>query len=109
MCGLCVVLYVRFVVLIVFNNVFNIFFVCFFSVWKAEAAAQLGTKTARQASALRYATALKQRFINHPEIRRIDRQRHVPKAVYTAKKTKAAIESAEVRVCGCASYCRMLC
>jgi hypothetical protein len=70
------------------------YFIC--SVWKAEASEQIGTKSARQSAALNYNAALKQRFANHPEIRRIDRQRHVPKAIYTAKKVKATMELAEV-------------
>lgn len=42
-------------------------------LWKADASEQLGTKSARQSSAVKYNEALKKRFQHHPEVKRIAR------------------------------------
>ena len=44
-----------------------------YRLWKAEAAAHIGTKTPREAAALDYSNKLKQRFRHHPDIKRIAR------------------------------------
>ncbi|KAI9207967.1 WD40-repeat-containing domain protein [Polychytrium aggregatum] len=57
-------------------------------LWKANASEKLAPKTPREANAIKYQKAIKERYKHMPEIRRIDRQRQVPKAVKSARKTK---------------------
>lgn len=63
-------------------------------IWKAEASESLGTKSARERAAKKYNDTLKDRFKHHPEVKRIARHRHTPKAIYKAKALKTTIESA---------------
>ena len=57
-------------------------------LWRANASERSGIKTARQRQKLEYDKALKQRYSHMPEIRRIQRHRHVPKAVKKAGEIK---------------------
>eukprot|EP00045_Choanoeca_perplexa_P006130 m.52094 g.52094 ORF g.52094 m.52094 type:complete len:451 (+) comp13480_c0_seq5:166-1518(+) len=66
-------------------------------LWKATAWEQLGTKSARQKTNLEYQEKLKEKFKHHPEVAKITRQRHVPKAIYSAKMRKREMEMAEKR------------
>lgn len=66
-------------------------------IWKADASEQMGTKAARQSSAIKYAAAVKKRFEHHPEVKRIARHRHVPKPIYSAKRQKTEMEAAMKR------------
>lgn len=40
----------------------------------------------RERTALNYADALKEKFANHPQVKRIARHRHVPKHIMNAQK-----------------------
>lgn len=66
-------------------------------LWKANASEALGTQSARQRAAKKYGDALKDRFKHHPEVRRIQRHRHVPKAIYKARSNKTSMEQAAKR------------
>ncbi|EGD81158.1 WD repeats and SOF1 domain-containing protein [Salpingoeca rosetta] len=66
-------------------------------VWKATAWEKIGTQSARQRAASRYGEKLKERFKHHPEIRRISRHRHVPKAIYNARRQKHEMIQAQRR------------
>jgi WD repeat and SOF domain-containing protein 1 len=66
-------------------------------LWKAEAAAKLGPISTREKNSLEYSQSLKKRFGHMPEIRRISRQRHVPKDIKVAQRTKREILDAEKR------------
>ncbi|WEW55012.1 Protein sof1 [Emydomyces testavorans] len=57
-------------------------------LWRAEASARSGIKSARQRQKLQYDEALKRRYAHMPEIRRISRHRRLPKAVKKAGKIK---------------------
>ncbi|KAI1977673.1 Protein sof1 [Ophidiomyces ophidiicola] len=57
-------------------------------LWRAEASSRSGIKSARQRQKLQYDEALKQRYAHMPEIRRIKRHRHLPKAVKKAGEIK---------------------
>ncbi|KAJ8097584.1 WD40-repeat-containing domain protein [Lipomyces tetrasporus] len=57
-------------------------------LWRADAAARSNIKSARERSKLEYDAALKMRYKNMPEIRRISRHRHLPKPIKTASETK---------------------
>ena len=57
-------------------------------IWRANASERSGVKSARQRQKLEYDDALKQRYAHMPEIRRIKRHRHVPKAVKKAGEIK---------------------
>lgn len=57
-------------------------------LWRAQASARQGVKSARQRQALEYDDALKRRFAHMPEIRRIARHRHVPKVIKKAGEIK---------------------
>jgi len=55
-------------------------------IWKARASEKLGVLRPREKAAMEYADALKEKFANHPEIKRIARHRQVPKHVFHAKQ-----------------------
>jgi len=63
-------------------------------LWKADASEHLGTQSARERNATKYNAALKDRFKHHPDLKRIARHRHVPKAIYKAKAVKTTMENA---------------
>eukprot|EP00123_Amoebidium_parasiticum_P000808 comp11710_c0_seq1/m.6274 comp11710_c0_seq1/g.6274 ORF comp11710_c0_seq1/g.6274 comp11710_c0_seq1/m.6274 type:complete len:447 (-) comp11710_c0_seq1:479-1819(-) len=66
-------------------------------LWKAQAAEKLGTLAPREKASLHYAEKLKETFKHHPEIRRISRHRHVPKAIMKAAESKRTIIESEKR------------
>jgi WD repeat and SOF domain-containing protein 1 len=53
--------------------------------------------SAREKHALQYADELKERYKHHPEVKRIARHRHVPKAIKKAAHTKRAMLDADKR------------
>lgn len=55
-------------------------------MWKARASEKLGVLKPRERTALNYAEALKEKFANHPQVKRIARHRHVPKHIMNAQK-----------------------
>lgn len=57
-------------------------------LWRANASDRSGIKSARQRAKLEYDQALIQRYSHMPQIRRIKRQRHVPKPIKKAGEIK---------------------
>lgn len=57
-------------------------------LWRANASERSGVKSARQRQALEYGEALKKRYGHMPEIKRIARHRHQPRAVKKAGEIK---------------------
>ncbi|KAE8410388.1 WD40-repeat-containing domain protein [Aspergillus pseudocaelatus] len=57
-------------------------------LWRANASDRSGIKSARQRAKLEYDQALVQRYSHMPQIRRIKRQRHVPKPIKKAGEIK---------------------
>jgi len=55
-------------------------------IWKARASEKLGVVREREKMALRVNDKLKEKFLHHPEVKRIDRHRHVPKHIYNGRK-----------------------
>jgi len=55
-------------------------------VWKSKADDQLGYLSATQKSNKNYRTALKKKFANYPEIRKISKKRHLSKHIYVQTK-----------------------
>ncbi|KAJ1521059.1 hypothetical protein ONE63_002766 [Megalurothrips usitatus] len=55
-------------------------------VWKAQASEKLGVMKPREKAAMNYHEALKAKFAQHPQIKRIARHRHVPKHVFNAQQ-----------------------
>lgn len=66
-------------------------------MWKARSAEKLGVLRPREKTALNYSEALKQKFVSHPQIRRIARHRQVPKHVYHAQKELRTIKMKQKR------------
>ena len=66
-------------------------------LWKAHAAEKIGPVKPREREALATAEALREKFSEHPEVRRILRNRHVPKAIYAATKEHRIIRAKERR------------
>ncbi|XP_054267725.1 DDB1- and CUL4-associated factor 13-like [Macrosteles quadrilineatus] len=60
-------------------------------LWKARASEKLGVLMGRERAALNYNEALKKKFANHPQIRRIARHRQVPKHIYNAQREQRTI------------------
>ncbi|XP_026419214.1 DDB1- and CUL4-associated factor 13-like isoform X1 [Papaver somniferum] len=63
-------------------------------VWKAKASEQLGVIVPRERKKHEYNEALKKRYGNLPEIKRINRHRHLPKAIYKARSLRLTITNA---------------
>jgi len=57
-------------------------------LWRTNASDRSGIKSARQRAKLEYDQALVNRYSHMPEIRRIKRQRHVPKTIKKATEIK---------------------
>lgn len=57
-------------------------------LWKARASEKIGKLTPREREASVYNERLKEKFAQHPQIKRIARHRHVPKSIYSAMKEK---------------------
>jgi DDB1- and CUL4-associated factor 13 len=57
-------------------------------LWRANASSRSGIKSFAQRQQLEYAEALRKRYAHMPEIRRIARHRHVPKAIKSDGDTK---------------------
>lgn len=71
-------------------------------IWRADASSRSGIKSARLRQKLEYDEALIRRYSHMPEIRRIRRHRHLPKAIKKAGEIKkeelAAIKRREENV-----------
>lgn len=57
-------------------------------LWRANASAREGIKSARQRQSEEYNTALVERYKHMPEVRRIHRHRHIPHVVKKAGEIK---------------------
>ena len=66
-------------------------------VWKAQAAEKLGLTRPREREQLEYGDKLKEKFKHFPEVKRIRRHRHLPKAVYNAQKEKRIMKASRQR------------
>jgi len=66
-------------------------------IWKANASQKLGVLRPREKVAINYNEKLKDKFSNHPQIKRIARHRHVPKHVYNGRREKHAMVQANKR------------
>lgn len=66
-------------------------------VWKAHASDKLGVKAPREQAALDYAASLKERFKELPDIKRISRHRHIPKAIASEARVETLQRDARKR------------
>ncbi|KKK17522.1 hypothetical protein ARAM_002520 [Aspergillus rambellii] len=57
-------------------------------LWRANASERSGIKSARQRTKLEYDQALVKRYSHMPDIKRIKRQRHVPRTIKKAREIK---------------------
>ena len=57
-------------------------------LWKAKAWEKLGPVSARERAALVESERLKERYKRHPQVKRIQRHRHVPRLIYSETKKK---------------------
>ena len=57
-------------------------------IWKARSTDRLGVVDGRERAAREYRDKLRERWGADAEVGRIERQRHLPKGVYTAAKLK---------------------
>eukprot|EP01018_Ginkgo_biloba_P030087 Gb_30586 [translate_table: standard] len=64
-------------------------------LWKAKASEQLGVLLPRERKKHEYLDAVKERFKHLPEIKRIDRHRHLPKPIYKAANLRRTVNEAE--------------
>lgn len=63
-------------------------------LWKANASEKLGVITPREKAALNYSEKLKEKFQHHPQIKRIARHRHLPKAIFNQSKELRVMKEA---------------
>lgn len=66
-------------------------------IWKADASAQLRHMTSSEQAAVDYRTRLIERHQHYPEVRRIARQRHLPRYLHNAKQQAREVSDARVR------------
>ncbi|KAF7022020.1 hypothetical protein CFC21_034867, partial [Triticum aestivum] len=66
-------------------------------LWKSKASEQLGVILPRERKKQEYLDAVKARYNHLPEIRRIDKHKHLPKPIYKAGKIRRAMIEAESR------------
>lgn len=66
-------------------------------MWRANASEKFGPKFFREQAAENTNEALKRKFQDHPEIKRIKRHRHLPKHVYNERKLKRIMLDARKR------------
>jgi WD repeat and SOF domain-containing protein 1 len=66
-------------------------------LWKMNASESISIKNPRQAASLNYNAALRTKYANVDEIRRISHHRHIPKAIKSASVTKQTILKSEKR------------
>eukprot|EP00127_Corallochytrium_limacisporum_P003674 Clim_evm6s152 gene=Clim_evmTU6s152 len=66
-------------------------------IWKANASEKLGTLRPREARALEYNNQLKERYKNHRQVKRVLKDRKVPKPIHKANKIKRVMTNAEQR------------
>ena len=57
-------------------------------LWKASASQKLGKLHPREKASLDYASALREKYKHHPQVRRIARHRHVPRAIFKAARER---------------------
>ncbi|ELU03992.1 hypothetical protein CAPTEDRAFT_174096 [Capitella teleta] len=66
-------------------------------LWKARAAEKIGRMKPREKEAMRYNDKLKEKFAQHPQVKRIAKYRHVPKRIMAARKEHTTIRSSQKR------------
>lgn len=66
-------------------------------IWKSEASQQLGTLLPREKHKHAYQKALLKRYAHIPEIKKIEKHRHVPKPIYKAAALRRTISDAAKR------------
>ncbi|CAH8526431.1 unnamed protein product [Dicrocoelium dendriticum] len=66
-------------------------------IWKAHASEKIGPMQPRQRNALNTAEALRDKFKDHPEVRKILKKRHLPKPVFAANREHAIIRAKKRR------------
>lgn len=66
-------------------------------LWKAQAAEKLGLLRPREKETLEYNDKLKEKFKFFPEIKRIQRHRHLPKSIYNAHRENRIIKASKQR------------
>lgn len=64
-------------------------------LWKAKASEQLGVLLPRERKKHEYLEAVKNRYKHLPEVKRIVRHRHLPKAIYKAASLRRIMTAAE--------------
>ncbi|XP_066434592.1 DDB1- and CUL4-associated factor 13 [Eleutherodactylus coqui] len=63
-------------------------------IWKANASEKLGLLSSREKDAQNYNQKLKEKFQHHPQIKRIARNRHLPKSIYSQIKEQRIMREA---------------
>eukprot|EP01130_Rhizamoeba_saxonica_P013170 TRINITY_DN558_c0_g1_i2.p2 TRINITY_DN558_c0_g1~~TRINITY_DN558_c0_g1_i2.p2 ORF type:complete len:208 (+),score=42.54 TRINITY_DN558_c0_g1_i2:807-1430(+) len=66
-------------------------------IWKSNASEDLGIQSPRQKEQQEYQDKLIERYSDLPEIRRIYKKRHVPKAIKNTQYTKSIIRQSQKR------------
>eukprot|EP00466_Bigelowiella_natans_P004871 jgi/Bigna1/81061/fgenesh1_pg.77_\ len=66
-------------------------------LWKARASEQLKVMLPQERQKLQYLNSLKKRYQHQPEVRRIQRHRHVPKQILKARQLKHTIQKSRTR------------
>ncbi|KZO94605.1 WD40 repeat-like protein [Calocera viscosa TUFC12733] len=63
-------------------------------LWKSRASDKLGVLDGRERASREYRDKLREKWRHAPEVRKVERQRYLPKAIYSAGKLKRTMEGA---------------
>ncbi|XP_033726889.1 DDB1- and CUL4-associated factor 13-like [Pecten maximus] len=66
-------------------------------IWKARAHEKMGVLRPREKTALEYGDKLKEKFADHPLVKRINRHRHIPHVVYQSAKEHRVMKDSQRR------------
>ncbi|TWW79645.1 DDB1- and CUL4-associated factor 13 WD repeat and SOF domain-containing protein 1 [Takifugu flavidus] len=66
-------------------------------LWKANASEKLGVLSLREKQAINYNQKLREKFQYHPQVRRITKHRHLPKALHHQRKELQVMKEARRR------------
>ncbi|ELW62525.1 DDB1- and CUL4-associated factor 13 [Tupaia chinensis] len=61
-------------------------------LWKANASEKLGVRTSQEKAAKDYSQELKEKFQQHPQIKRVAGHQHLPKSIYSQIQEQCIIQ-----------------
>lgn len=66
-------------------------------IWKSRASARLGVQSTKELSKMEYRDSLRERFKDVGDVRKVERQRFVPKPIHNASRLEKEMQAAQRR------------